>query len=100
MGSIGGMEVLGWIELLLIHRKYEPLPDSDDEYSDGSQEEESDGIEYEGGSDAEGPRKRRRSMEPRKNKRRRLSNDDDNDVCVILAEHDCWSDDFISPRGE
>lgn len=85
MGSIGGMELLGWIELLLIHRKYEPLPDSDDEYSDDSQDEESARLEYEGDSDAEGPQKRRRVTDPRRTKRRRLNNDDD-DVCVMIAE--------------
>ena len=95
MGSIGGMELLGWIELLLTHRKYEPLPDSDDEYPDDSQDEEaaeleyesdSDAeLEYESDSDAEGPQKRRRVMDPRRTKRRRL-NDDDDDVCVINAE--------------
>lgn len=85
MGSIGGMEPLGWIELLLIHRKYEPLPDSDDEYSDNSQDEESAGLEYEGDSDAEGTQKRRRVMDPRRTKRRRL-NDDDDDVCVIITK--------------
>lgn len=85
MGSIGGMELLGWIELLLTHRKYEPLPDSDDEYSDDSQDEEAAELEYESDSDAEGPQKRRRVMDPRRTKRRRL-NDDDDDVCVINAE--------------
>jgi len=92
------MELLDWVELLLIHRKYEPLPDSDDEYSDDSQDEESDGPEYEGDSVAEGPQKRQRVMDPRRTKRRRL-NDDDDDVRVIIAEKIRYSDDFISPRS-
>lgn len=85
MGSIGGMELLGWIELPLTHRKYEPLPDSDDEYSDSSQDEEAAELEYESDSDAEDLQKRRRVMDPRRTKRRRL-NDDDDDVCVVNAE--------------
>jgi hypothetical protein len=98
MGNVGGMFILSWMELLLIHCKYEPLPDSDDEYSDESEEEESDGLEYEGDSDAEGSRKRRLSTEPRRGKRRRL-NEDDANVCVIAATEDFWTDDVISIRS-
>lgn len=98
MGSVRGMSALSWMELLLIHHKYEPLPDSDEEYSDESEEEESDGLEHEGGSDTEGARKRRLSMEPRRGKRRRL-NEDDANVCVIPAKEVCWTDQVISIRS-
>ncbi|KAJ3564283.1 hypothetical protein NP233_g8402 [Leucocoprinus birnbaumii] len=66
--------------------EYEPLPDSDDEYSDESEEEESDGLEYEGDSDLEGSRKRRLSREPRRGKRRRL--DEGGDNRMTREEHD------------
>lgn len=79
------MSTLGQIELLLIHRKYEPLPDSDDEYSDEeSEDDQSDGLEYEGDSETESSRKRRLSTEPRRGKRRRL-NEGDVGVCTIFA---------------
>lgn len=63
------------MELPLNHFKYEPLPDSDDEYSD-EEYEDHDSDEQEENSDPENSRKRGMSMEPRSRKRRRL--DDDN----------------------
>ncbi|XP_006458240.1 hypothetical protein AGABI2DRAFT_199684 [Agaricus bisporus var. bisporus H97] len=55
--------------------EYEPLPDSDDEYSD-EEYEDHDSDEQEENSDPENSRKRGMSTEPRSRKRRRL--DDDN----------------------
>ncbi|KXN90547.1 Protein TSD2 [Leucoagaricus sp. SymC.cos] len=69
--------------------EYEPLPDSDDEYSGESDEEESDGLEYEGDSETEDSRKRRHPREPRRGKRRRLNEDDNNaPQQMTREEHD------------
>ncbi|KAF9453265.1 cell division control protein 45 [Macrolepiota fuliginosa MF-IS2] len=70
--------------------EYEPLPDSDDEYSDEESEgDRSDGLEYEGDSETEGSRKRRLSTEPRRGKRRRLNDDDDDQPRrMTREEHD------------
>lgn len=100
MGSIRGMSVLSWIEHLLIHHKYEPLPESDEDYSDEeSEEEESEGLEYEGESETEGSRKRRLSKEPRRGKRQRLDRDDDG-VCIIPATEDWWTDNLTTSAAD
>lgn len=79
----------------MTYHKYEPLPDSDDEYSDEDSggEEESDGLEYAGDSETEGSRKRRRSMEPRRGKRRRL-NEDNVGGCITPTAYKSSATDF------
>lgn len=87
-------------ELLLNHLKYEPLPDSDDEYSDEELEDQgSDVLENNEDSETEGARKRRLSTEPRRGKRRRL-NEDDVDVRIISSMEYAVTDTRLSDPDE